>query len=189
MKRELSDMTLKELWMLFPIFLTEPNPDWESWYEEEERALKAALPGGRIKRISHVGSTAIRGIWAKPIVDILLEASALTDLPVLGELLQKSGYTLMSARTERLSFNKGYTPEGFAGRVFHLHLRGPGDNDELYFRDYLNAHPQAAGAYEKLKLELWPRYEHDRDGYTAQKENFVKQYTQAARELYGEKYP
>ena len=68
MKRELSDMTLKELWTLFPIFLTEPNPDWESWYEEEERALKAALPDGRIKRISHVGSTAIRGIWAKPIV-------------------------------------------------------------------------------------------------------------------------
>ena len=62
---------------------------------------KPALPGGRIKRISHVGSTAIRGIWAKPIVDILVEARALTDLPVLGELLQKSGYTLMSAWTER----------------------------------------------------------------------------------------
>lgn len=189
MTRELSDMTLEELWALFPIFLTEPNPAWESWYEEERRALKTVLPDSRVKRISHVGSTAIRGIWAKPIVDILLEARVLTDLPHLSGLLQESGYTLMNTRPGRLSFNKGYTPDGFAERVFHLHLRGPGDNDELYFRDYLNSHPKTAAAYEKLKLELWPRYEHDRDGYTAQKENFVRQYTRAARELYGEKYP
>ena len=65
-----------------------------------------------------------------------------------------------------MSFNKGYTEEGFAEKVFHLHLRYFGDNDELYFRDYLNERPDIAEKYEQLKLSLWKKYEHDRDGYT-----------------------
>ena len=50
----------------------------------------------------------------------------------------------MSETSDRLSFNKGYTEEGFAERVFHLHLRYIGDNDELYFRDYLIEHANIA---------------------------------------------
>lgn len=77
--------------------------------------------------------------------------------------------------------NKGYTPQGFAERVFHIHLRVAGDIDELYFRDYLNAHPEVAKEYERLKLSLWKEYEHDRDGYTAAKSAFVSKYTELAK--------
>ena len=49
----------------------------------------------------------------------------------------KNGYICMSQSENRLSFNKGYTENGFAERTFHLHLRYAGDNNELYFRDYL----------------------------------------------------
>ena len=96
-------------------------------------------------------------------------------------MLVKNGWVCMAGGETRLSFNKGYTPEGFAQRVFHLHLRFAGDADELLFRDYLRAHPEIAKEYEALKLSLWKPYEHDRDGYTAAKTLFVEKVTAAAR--------
>lgn len=87
-----------------------------------------------------------------------------------------------------MSFQRGYTEEGFAERVFHLHLRLAGDNDELYFQDFLNAHRDSALAYEKLKLNLWKQYEHDRDAYTAAKGEFVKECTRLAKQEFAGKY-
>lgn len=89
----------------------------------------------------------------------------------------------MSENSRRLSFNKGYTEKGFAEKVFHLHLRREGDNDELYFRDYLNQFPDTAKEYEKLKLGLWKQYEHNRDSYTDAKTDFVKKYTLIAKDI------
>lgn len=67
MDKKLSEMSLEELWQLFPIFLTEHQSIWEQWYQEEKENLKAALTGNF--EINHIGSTAICGIWAKPIID------------------------------------------------------------------------------------------------------------------------
>ena len=64
----------------------------------------------------------------------------------------------------------------------------PVDNDELYFRDYLNEHPKVAKDYESLKLELWNKYEHDRDAYTDAKTDFICKWTAKARMVYSEKY-
>ena len=61
-------------------------------------------------------------------------------------------------------------------------------NKELYFRDYLTEHPEVAKRYEDLKLKLWKQYEHDRDGYTNAKTELVKEYTEKARMLYGDRY-
>ena len=185
MSKPLSEMTLEELWQLFPIFLTGHQACWADWYEEEAALLRSLLGPGPL--LSHIGSTAIKGIWAKPILDILIEA----DDPALAgaaDTLRKAGYIRMADSGNRVDFNKGYTPEGFAQRVFHLHLRRMGDNDELYFRDYMNAHPEAAKEYEALKLGLWKRYEHDRDGYTGQKTAFVAKYTARAKEAYPGRY-
>lgn len=186
MKKKLSEMTLEELWQLFPIFLTEHRNCWEEWYLEEERFLKSALPG--YERISHIGSTAIHGIWAKPIIDILVEIPRENSLSNHMETILNCGYICMYQGEKEISFNKGYTEDGFAERVYHLHLRYSGDNDELYFRDYLNGHPEAAEAYEKLKLKLWREYEHDRDGYTKAKTALVQEYTRQAKNLYGDRY-
>ena len=84
--------------------------------------------------------------------------------------------------TNRILLNKGYTENGFAERVFHIHLRLKGDVDEIYFKDYLNAHPDVAEEYEKLKLSLWKKYEHNRDAYTDAKTEFVKKYTRLAKQ-------
>ena len=186
MRKKLSEMSLEELWQLFPIVLTRHHDCWEKWYLEEETLLKNNLP--QVERISHIGSTAIPAIWAKPIIDILVEVPKKSNLLDYKALLENNGYIYMSQSENGLSFNKGYTENGFAERVFHLHLRYAGDNDELYFRDYLIEHLNVAKEYEILKLNLWKKYEHNRDAYTNAKTEFVKEYTEKAKVFYGNRY-
>lgn len=172
MKKDLENMTLTELWELFPIVLTEYNPEWKEWAKEEITQLFHILAGFN-PVINHVGSTAIPGIMAKPIVDILVELSTDFDWEEVKRLMESNGYICMSKSRLRMSFNKGYTPEGYADRVFHIHFHQPGDNDEIEFRDYMTANPHVAKEYERLKLSLLPKYKHDRDGYTDAKSNFI----------------
>ena len=188
MSPSLEEMSLEELWQLFPIFLREHQDEWKDWYEEERLRLLSFLPEHQMVRISHIGSTSLETIWAKSIVDILLEIPKEADMAVMRDLLLQNGYLLMSESQGRMSFNKGYTQSGFAERVFHLHLRYEGDHDELYFRDYLQEHPAVAKDYEKLKLSLWKQYEHNRDAYTEAKTDFIKNYTEEAKRLYNGRY-
>ena len=104
------------------------------------------------------------------------------------KMMEGAGFTVMSDEDERISLNLGYASEGFAEKVYHVHLRRAGDNDELYFRDYLNAHPQTAREYEALKLRLWKRFEHDRNAYTDAKTGFIKAVTAKARVEYAGRY-
>ena len=187
MGKSLSDMTLEELWKLFPIILTEHNDAWGAWYAEEEKRLAGILPMDCIK-INHIGSTAIKDIWAKPIIDILVELPTSAPMESVKKLLVQNGYICMSDEANRKSFNMGYTVNGFAEKVFHLHLRYESDNDELYFRDYMNDHPQLAKQYEQLKLSLWKKFEHDRDGYTSAKSCFIAEQTVKAKKYYENKY-
>ena len=188
MAKNLEDMSLEELWQLFPIFLEEHNKDWATWYVEESRRIQSCLPANQSYKLHHIGSTSVDGIWAKPIIDILLEIPRSEDMGSIKIELLEQGYLLMSESEGRMSFNKGYTLQGFAERVFHLHLRYYGDHDELYFRDYLKAHPAVAKDYEQLKLTLWKKYEHNRDAYTGAKTDFIRQYTQKAQKLYEGRY-
>lgn len=185
-QRNLQDLSLEELWQLFPIILTPHQDCWTDWYEEETKMLLKKLPD--IKRISHIGSTAIKGIRAKPTVNMLVEVLREKPLAEFKSKIEKCGYICMAENDNRMDFNKGYTLQGFSERVFHLHLRYVGDNDELYFRDYLRAVPAAAQAYEQLKLNLWKLYEHDRDAYTLHKSDFVKHYTEKGKQLFPDKY-
>lgn len=127
--KKLSEMTLEELWRLFPIILTPHRDCWEEWYRE------------------------------------------------------KTGYICMSRSACRWSFNKGYTENGFAEKVFHLHLRFRGDHDELYFRDYLLEHPDTAYRYQELKLELAGKFRYNRDAYTDAKTGFVRKYTEEQKRI------
>lgn len=179
MSKKLSDMSLEELWRLFPIFLTEHKPYWSVWYAEEAALLKQILPFDI--EYHHVGSTAVCGIMAKPIIDILAVVGSIDEAKRAAEILTGHDYIVMSASENRVSLNKGYTENGFADKVFHLHIRLPNDADEIFFRDHLNAHPEVAMEYEKLKLRLWKQYEHDRDGYTQAKSDFVRKYTELAK--------
>lgn len=181
--KKLNEMTLEELWQLFPIFLTEHKPCWKTWYDEEVAELKKLLPQNTI--FHHIGSTAIKGIMAKPIIDILIIADSSDQQKKIADLLEKQGYIVMSTTEDRITLNKGYTENGFAKKVFHLHIRLKGDADEVYFRDYLNAHPLAAKEYEELKLKLSKIYRNNRDAYTDAKGEFVEKITTLAKKRLG----
>ena len=87
--KELSEMSLEELWQLFPIVLTKPNDRWGNDYAEEKSLLFHLLCNMNLVRISHIGSTSIQAIWAKPIIDILIEMndnSSFNDIYPLAEL-------------------------------------------------------------------------------------------------------
>lgn len=180
MSHILNDMTLEELWQLFPIMLTSHQPQWKDWAHEEIMKLSGLLEDYN-PIINHIGSTAISGIWAKPIIDILVEINPDTDWQRIKEEMKTAGYICMAVSETRMSFNKGYTPHGYADKVFHIHIHAIGDNDEIYFRDYLNHHPAVAHEYEALKFNLLPQYRNDRDGYTEAKSVFVQNITHLAK--------
>ena len=181
MQKELSEMTLEELWQLFPIVLVAHQIEWKDWYQEEVEILKGLLPEDGVAAIYHIGSTAITTIMAKPIVDILIELNDCTPLTAIKDILITNGYLWMSENERRVSLNKGYTKNGYAKKVFHVHLRKQGDIDEVYFRDYLLSHLDIAKAYETLKLSLGQQYPHHRDHYTEGKTDFVKNITSLAK--------
>jgi len=187
MGKELKEMSLEELWQLFPIFLVKHDDNWIKYFAEEKKILLSILNDINITRIEHIGSTSIPNIYAKNIVDILIEITEEDYLKSI-DVLKTHNYMLMYQERTRAAFNKGYTKSGFAKKVFHIHLRNNGDNDELYFRDYLIEFPKIAKEYEKLKLDLWRKFEHDRDGYTNAKSDFVKRYTFKAKMKYVNRY-
>ena len=188
--KPLSELSLGELWRLFPIVLKEHDPRYKAWYETEKANVLNAVSAENVLRINHFGSTAVKGLLAKPTVDILLEIGVSCDITRLTGNLEAAGWLLMRRESDpfALVFNKGYTPSGFAERVFHLHARYFGDWDELYFRDYLSAHPDIAREYGELKRRLLEEYEHDRDGYTNAKTEFIARHTREARMEYPDKY-
>lgn len=188
MGKELLEMSLEELWGLFPVFLVPHNDKWNMFYDEMESFLKNILSECPIERISHIGSTAISGIWAKDIVDVLIEVSKDSCIQNTAKVIEKNGFICMLAEADRASFNRGYTKDGFGDKVYHVHLRYIGDNDELYFRDYLNEYPQIAKEYERLKLQLWKRFEHNRDAYTNAKTEFIRKWTSEAKRVYAGRY-
>lgn len=187
-EKDLSEMSLEELWQLFPISLVPHSDNWKYDYSEIENCLESILYQCPIVRISHIGSTAISNICSKNIVDVLVEVSKDSDIEDTAKVIEKNGFIRMSTEKNRVSFNRGYTKNGFADKVYHLHLRYDGDNDELYFRDYLNDNPQVAKDYEKMKLQLSKQFKYNRDAYTDAKTKFIRKWTAEAKKIYMGKY-
>lgn len=187
MGKKLSEMSLKELWQLFPIFLTAHQDCWKEQYEEEKKLLNDILPSGEVLRISHIGSTSVAQ-YGQSLLLIFLWKYLKNMICRRSKKSCFAWYTCMSESDGRISLNKGYTEVGFAAKVYHVHLRYAGDHDELYFRDYLMDHSDIAREYEKLKIGLWKKYEHNRDGYTQAKTAFILKYTQRAKQEYENRY-
>ena len=183
--KPLSEMTLKELWQLFPIILSPHDPEWKNFYKKEADLLQKHF-GKTAVRIRHIGSTAVEGLLAKPTIDILLEVADNADLAAVRQLTIECGYTVMEETTVpeyRLDLCKGYTPLGFAEKVFHLHILHLGDWDEPCFCEYLKQHPDKAREYADLKIGLQKKFKHDRNAYTEAKGEFIRKCVKAARNI------
>lgn len=188
MGKALLEMTLKELWQLFPVFLVPYNQQWVTYYNEMNLFLCRVLSNYIIQRISHIGSTAIKNIYSKNIIDILIEVDTNENMEDISKTMEYHGFLCMSCNSNRLSLNWGYTENGFEKKVYHIHVRKMGDNDELYFRDYLKEHHCIAKEYEQLKLHLCKQYKYNRDAYTEAKSDFIKKWTLEAKKIYANRY-
>lgn len=187
MKHDFSGLSTERLRELFPIILSEHKTYWKKEYEQEKVLIEGFFKGDLL-RIEHIGSTAIKDLIAKPTIDILVEVKETTDLDTVIERMEDFGYVRNNLDTDLVLMIKGYTPVGWIGQAFHIHVRYHRDWDELYFRDYLIEHPDVRKAYEKLKIKLKKRYEYDRDAYTDAKSAFIHKHTKRAKKRYGNRY-
>jgi GrpB-like predicted nucleotidyltransferase (UPF0157 family) len=164
--------------------LVKHNPKWQENFKSEAKKIKKIFGKDALK-IEHVGSTAIPGILAKPIIDIALVVPSLKKAKRYVKKLKEVGYDLKKndARTERLFFTKG--PE--EKRTHYLHIGEIGSNyaeEMILFRDYLRNYKDTAKIYSKLKESLAKKYQDRREIYTAKKEKFVKEIVKKAKKSF-----
>ena len=157
-----------------PIWLVPYDPAWPSRFIEERNALNDAIGPWATGGIHHVGSTAVPGLEAKPIIDILIGVDSLEASRACFDPLAKLGYLYAPYRTDEMHWFCKPHP---SCRTHHLHLV-PTDSqrfrDELAFRDALRADPITAEKYAALKCDLAQRFADDREAYTDAKSDFVR---------------
>ena len=154
------------------------DPRWPILFDEEAERLRATLDPSLIVGLEHFGSTAIPGLSAKPIIDILIAVRSLADAQAsFVEPLRNLDYVYWAEnpRKDRLFFVKGMPPFG-SRRSHHVHVTEPHGEmwQRLAFRDYLRAHPEEAAIYEQLKRRLASEYKRDREAYTDAKSAYVE---------------
>lgn len=160
---------------------------WPALYAHIEAQLMGSLPQELVKRISHIGSTAVPGLSAKPIVDVQVEVSDLSRVredvvPIMNGL----GYEFIWRPSigELTPYYAWFIKRDEQGRRNqHIHMVEPDEAsaDRLLFRDYLRAHPDEAVLYEALKQQLAEQFKHDRASYTWSKTGHIKAVIAKAR--------
>jgi len=162
-----------------PIVVVDYDRRWPRLFEQERRRVADAL-GDAVAEIEHIGSTAVLGLPAKPIVDILAGLRTL-ELPAGAiEAMEELGYESMGEYgiPERLFFRKGRP------RSHHVHAVLIGSDlweRHLAFRDYLRGHAGEADAYGNFKRKLVLQVRGDRDGYVEGKETYAAALERRAR--------
>ncbi len=156
------------------------NPRWPILFEMERTHLRACLPPDLVGRVEHFGSTAVPGLPAKPIVDILVEVSDLSEKKRrIVPILEGQGYDYFwrpSFDDDRPPFYAWFIKRGEGGRrTHHIHMVEADSElwDRLLFRDYLIAQPEAAREYGVLKMRLAEAHREDRVAYTWAKTEFI----------------
>ena len=164
-----------------PIEVVDYDPEWPRRYAEERDRIAAAL-GDAVLVIEHVGGTAVPGLPAKPVIDLMVGVEDIERTgPAVAGLINL-GYEYVpefeSQLPDRRYFRRG-TPESH-----HVHMVPMSSDffvEHLLFRDYLRSHPQAAEEYGKLKRGLAGRFRFDRDAYRSGKVPFIDMVVAAAR--------
>jgi len=141
------------------------DPAWPERFAELGAALRAAL-GSVALRIDHIGSTAVPGLDAKPIIDVQVSVASFEPVEAYRDPLEGLGYEFRSWNPD---LSKRYFREKPGERRTHIHVRRAGSWAEqfaLLFRDYLRAHEPDARHYAETKYRLAEQYGEDRHGYT-----------------------
>ena len=156
-----------------PVLLVDYDPAWPAAFERERGALAEVLDQWLSGSIEHIGSTAVAGLRAKPVLDIMAGVESLeASLPAI-QAVSRLHYVHFPYRAEVMHWFCKPSP---AHRTHHLHLVPFGSplwNERLQFRDALRSDPALAAEYARLKTLLADRYRNDREAYTEAKSAFV----------------
>ncbi len=164
------------------------NPAWPKVFEDEAVFLRSKLPQNLVKRIEHFGSTAVPGLSAKPIIDILVEVTSLEETKKqIVPILESEGYEYFWRPVhgnDGPPYYAWFIKRNSEGkRTHHIHMV-EADSErwiDLCFRDCLRQFPAEAKKYAELKTKLANEYPNDRVKYTEEKSSFILSVTKKAR--------
>ncbi len=172
--------------------ITPYDERWPQLFQEEKEYLLSSFPNDLIKRVEHFGSTAVPGLTAKPIIDMLVEVSCLERTKIeIAPILESKGYDYFW----RPNFGDDTPPcyawlikrNKYGVRTHHIHMVEKDFEhwERLLFRDYLIENPEIAREYQELKNKLSEKYKEDRVLYTKEKTEFIVKVTLLAKKYYG----
>lgn len=162
-----------------PVILEEYDPSWQSKFEEEKQHLMVIAGEWHFGSIEHVGSTAVAGMVAKPVIDVMFGVKSLNGSKPAIDALVNAGYKYWPYETEVMHW---FCKPSDAFRTHHLHLipyQGPLWQERIKFRELLRSNSKVANEYANLKRELAAKFRNDREAYTEKKWPFIQQAIQS----------
>ncbi len=162
------------------IEVVEYNPHWKKQFKEEAKLIKKIL-GKNCVTVNHIGSTAIKGMCAKPIIDIMPIVKDINAVDALNSEFEKLGYECLG---EYGIAGRRFYRKGSDNPTHHIHIFEKTDKENIdrHFavRDYLMLHPEVAKEYGELKKKLADEFAFDREAYCKGKDAFIKDLEQKA---------
>jgi GrpB-like predicted nucleotidyltransferase (UPF0157 family) len=158
--------------MINEIIVVPYDSEWPNLFQTLGYSLRKAL-GDIALRIDHIGSTSIRGLDAKPIIDLQISVASFDPVEAISIPLQKNGFYY---RSDNADLTKRYFREAPGDRRTHIHVRQTGSWSEqfaLLFRDYMRCHPTDCNIYAQFKHQLAEQFQNNRHGYVAAKTPFI----------------
>jgi GrpB-like predicted nucleotidyltransferase (UPF0157 family) len=165
------------------VTVVEYRPEWRKMFEDEKRILQTAL-GDVPAQIEHIGSTAVAGLAAKPIIDLMV---GLKDFSIADNVVPKIealGYEYIQKYEAVMPFRRFFIKEQDGIRTHQIHMVGIGGEfweRHILFRDYLRQNPSIAEQYASLKKELAVREWEDVNEYADAKTEFIKEIENKAK--------
>ncbi|MGL4570719.1 MAG: GrpB family protein [Clostridium sp.] len=156
------------------------NPKWEEKYLKE-KSLLLNLLNNELVQIYHIGSTAISGIYSKPIIDILIEVKNISNIDKYNDYMKFLGYI---PKGEFGIKDRRFFIKGLYNRTHHIHIFETGNPEilrHLNFRNYMIYHPDEAKRYETLKKHLAIKFKYDIDSYCDNKASYINEVDEKAR--------
>ncbi|WP_299581879.1 GrpB family protein [uncultured Microbulbifer sp.] len=162
-----------------PVILEEYDSSWPDKFEREKEHLMAIAGKWFYGSIEHVGSTAVPGMLAKPVIDVMFGVKSLSESKPAIDVLVESGYKYWPYKTEVMHW---FCKPSDTYRTHHLHLipyESPLWQDRIKFRQLLRSNNEVVTEYATLKRELAAAYKEDREAYTEKKWPFIRQAMQS----------
>lgn len=165
-------------WATERVSISESDPSWLEQGGRECTWLGARLTSWLVDAVEHVGSTAVPGLIAKPILDYQSAVADLDCATEVADALSPDGWHLVPPELDQRPWERFFVRVEQDRRRAHLHLMTPDSPrlaETVVFRDALRADPELVGAYAELKIELAARFEYDREAYSRAKAEFVRE--------------